>query len=559
MNRYANVWMKSRVSTCGTHHTIDGRPLYDTHFLRVLSFRAPGLAPVHGADGAYHIRLDGSPAYAQRHKDTFGFYEGLAAVCGGNGWLHVLPDGVPAYSARHAWCGNFQGERCAVRVATGGYRHICPDGRPLYRQVYRYVGDFREGRAVVRRKDGLCVHINESGEPAHSRAYLDLDAYHKGFACARDQRGWTHIGMDGIPVYERRFATVEPFYNGQALVRTLTGEIAVIDEIGEITTQIGTVMEDSFSALSSDMTGFWRTFALATSVKLGIVEILPCDEHEVTTQLELPKENTRILLNALGEMGVVVLHNNRWQLTDKGEYLCRAHPTSLCDAAHEWSRLAKTRWNDLSDALRNGRKMRDYFSSELARSPTVTRVAHNMLASYARRDYRYLPKILPLNGIYRLIDAGGGNGETAQMIAAQHPELEIVLVDRPETLALSEIKLRTNEKIIVQTADIFRPWNLRADAVLLARVLHDWSDERALQILRNARAVLPTGGKLFVVEMLRRGNFDGALCSLHLTVVSGGRERTWEEFREMAELTGFLLLESRSLNAVPSLIIGEAV
>ena len=78
-------------------------------------------------------------------------------------------------------------------------------------------GDFRERRAVVRLRDGLCTHIGEDGAYTHSMLYYDLDVYHKGFARARDERGWTHIDGDGMPLYDRRFAMAEPFYNGRAL------------------------------------------------------------------------------------------------------------------------------------------------------------------------------------------------------------------------------------------------------------------------------------------------------------------------------------------------------
>jgi hypothetical protein len=56
---------------------------------------------------------------------------------------------------------------------------------------------------------------------------------HKGFARARDGAGWTHVDRAGRPAYVRRFAMVEPFYNGQARVERHDGGLAVIDERGE--------------------------------------------------------------------------------------------------------------------------------------------------------------------------------------------------------------------------------------------------------------------------------------------------------------------------------------
>ena len=68
---------------------------------------------------------------------------------------------------------------------------------------------------------------------------------------------------------------------------------------------------------------------------------------------------------------------------------------------------------------------------------------------------------------------------------------------------------------------------LKADAVVMARVLHDWDDSKAIQLLRHAHSALPKGGKLFVVEMLlSEDSMMGSLCDLHLLMVTGGAERT---------------------------------
>jgi len=56
--------------------------------------------------------------------------------------------------------------------------------------------------------------------------------FHKGFAPKRDAEGWMHVTGEGRPGYPRRFASVEPFYNGQARVERLDGGAEVIAEDG---------------------------------------------------------------------------------------------------------------------------------------------------------------------------------------------------------------------------------------------------------------------------------------------------------------------------------------
>ncbi len=184
------------------------------------------------ADGTHHTTEDGSPAYARRFVRAFGFYEDLAAVVDREGWHHITPAGEDAYAERHDWCGNFQGGRCTVREKGGAYLHILADGRPAHAERWRYAGDHRQGVAVVQASTGRSTHVDLRGRVLHGRWFVDLDVFHKGFARARDDEGWTHVRPDGSPAYARRFAAVEPFYNGQARVERFDGALEVIDECG---------------------------------------------------------------------------------------------------------------------------------------------------------------------------------------------------------------------------------------------------------------------------------------------------------------------------------------
>ncbi len=227
-------WRRTQVANDGTHHLLEGAPLYSARFASVMKFHEPGLAPVADASGAYHIDVNGRPAYCQRYRRTFGFYEGVAAVAGDHGWQHVRPNGEVLAAEKFAWCGNMQGGRVTVRAFDGSYFHLRPDGRAAYEARYRYAGDYRDGAACVRRSDGQVVHIDVDGQPLSDASFLDLDVFHKGFARARDAYGWFHCDRQGRSLYPLRFATVEPFYNGHAYCETHDGRRIILNERGEV-------------------------------------------------------------------------------------------------------------------------------------------------------------------------------------------------------------------------------------------------------------------------------------------------------------------------------------
>lgn len=552
------TWATFRVSRSGTHHVDEhGSPVYAERFDSVLAFHDPGLAPVRCHGQAWHIHSDGSAAYTRRFAGSFGYYEGLAAVIGPDGWHHIRVDGSDAYARRFTWCGNFQQMRCAVRDHDGRYHHIAPTGVAAYPQVWHYAGDYRDGVAVVQASDGRSTHIGLDGSRIHDVWFLDLDVFHKGFARAQDTDGWMHVDMQGRPAYTRRFQSVEPFYNGQARVERFDGALEVIDEGGKTLVVLRPARRSEFACLSSDMVGFWKTQALAAAVELGVIEALPATESELADRCGLPDDGSRRILRALGELSIVSRKDELWILTPRGEMLRADHPLTLADAAVEYADRFSSMWRRLPSALRRdgGWSAPDVFDA-VALDDTRCVGHHRMLRSYARHDYAEVASALDLQGDERLVDAGGGLGVLAQLIVEAYPGVQVTILERPEVVAMASTPMPSMRW---QCANLFEPWNMRADAALLSRVLHDWDDDKAIQILSSARSALPLGGRVYIIEMLiPEGSVAGGLCDLHLLMATGGRERSAAHFEKLLSLSGFELEAVRRLPALPSIIVGVA-
>jgi len=156
----------------------------------------------------------------------------------GGGWFHIDENGERVYPENYAWVGNYQEDLCAVRDFDGSYFHIDLRGKKIYEGKYLYCGDFKDGFACVKRQNGLFKHINRDGVFINGYEFSDLGVFHKRFATAKDKDGWFHIGIDGKQIYARRFAGIEPFYNGQAKVEIFDGGTEIIDEAGKTVLKI---------------------------------------------------------------------------------------------------------------------------------------------------------------------------------------------------------------------------------------------------------------------------------------------------------------------------------
>jgi len=142
------------------------------------------------------------------------------------------------------------------------------------------------------------------------------------------------------------------------------------------------------------------------------------------------------------------------------------------------------------------------------------------------------------------------------LLLERHPELKVVVLARPEVVAQVPVDAG-GERLCALPVDLLEEWPLKADVVVLARVLHDWDDARAGRILQRAREALRPGGRVAVVEMLlEEPGYGGGLCDLHLLAVTGGRERTVEMFRVLLAGAGLHLAEVRATPSLPYVLMG---
>ena len=83
-----------------------------------------------------------------------------------------------------------------------------------------------------------------------------------------------------------------------------------------------------------------------------------------------------------------------------------------------------------------------------------------------------------------------------------------------------------------------------ADTIILKWIIHDWNDEQSVAILKNCHRALPENGKLILVEAVVPATSEphfSKFIDLNMLVMTGGRERTADEFRRLYEDSGFKL------------------
>lgn len=150
--------------------------------------------------------------------------------------------------------------------------------------------------------------------------------------------------------------------------------------------------------------------------------------------------------------------------------------------------------------------------------------------------------------IRSVVDVGGGNGTLLVEILRKHVHLHGVLLETPDVAARADAILDAvdiGNRCEIKAGDFFDRVPAGADCYLLANVLHDWDDPRAIEILRACGQSMAGGGRVLIVERLIPE--DGGdplptlLSDINMLVLTGGRERTNAEYGALLEAAGLTL------------------
>jgi len=544
-----------KISSCQTHHTYKNAPLYVTRFHNVLKFHAPGLAPAKDFTGAFHITLEGKPAYKERYKQTFGFYCSYAAVESNTGWHHISSKGKPIYKSRYEWCGNFQEDFCCVRDFKGKYFHITTRGKRLYPHDYSYVGDFKDGIAVVCGADGRSTHINEKGKYIHSNWYAQLDIFHKGFARTKDESGWFHITREGKSAYTQRFADVEPFYNGQAYAETHDGALVIIDEEGKIVREIAS-QKNLIGSLSSDFVGFWKAKTFELAIEFGLLDILPATESEIVEKSKISLKKIQRIMRALGEIELVEKSKDIWVLTDKGCLLIPSNNSFMAAACQIWSKV-QNEWNSLPAKLKDAEDYHHPTFKEQTTNEKELAIYRRALEGYAQLDFNEIAKWSCWSK-YSSIAAFGQTGITfLKDLLKEHSQLRGILAHEDRPLYSTKIEPELQGRLFQIFIDYNKDWPIEAEVALMPRFLHYFPDKDVLWLLEKTYKILPSFGHLYIFEMMLGPNsYAGGLLDLNMLAESGGGLRTYNQWNELLAKAGFFINQYKPIKPHLHLIQG---
>ncbi|MEV8623558.1 AMP-binding protein [Streptomyces sp. NPDC051079] len=295
--------------------------------------------------------------------------------------------------------------------------------------------------------------------------------------------------------------------------------------------------------------------ALRITVELGVADVLdPRAAQPVAKTAELVDADPDALGRLLATLAAAGFfagdRATGFRLTALGARLRRDHPDSLsASLVNAESPLA---WLRATDTFRTGTASFGDGESNAGDGGFFgvknTRRGENLAFLRRMRErtgrlYRQAAEAVDWSESKVILDIGGADGFLLGEILPVAPHASGVLFDRPSVI--DEVNLRGGVPgCRAVPGDFFAAVPTGADTHLLCSVLHDWTDEQAVDILRSSRRALAAGGRLLVIEMLVPEDGGGHVSrwsDLGMMVLTGGRERDRAGFARILEAAGYRL------------------
>lgn len=91
-------------------------------------------------------------------------------------------------------------------------------------------------------------------------------------------------------------------------------------------------------------------------------------------------------------------------------------------------------------------------------------------------------------------------------------------------------------------------------------ILHDWDDDKSIEILRTCRRAMPPTAALLVIERVvgpPNELPEGKFSDLNMMVQYAALERTHQEFRDLLENGGFEMIELVPTRSPLSIVVAQ--
>lgn len=299
--------------------------------------------------------------------------------------------------------------------------------------------------------------------------------------------------------------------------------------------------------LNESINGYRETCLIIAAIRLGVIEWFSRNdgtEQDMARDLGSDLPSLRRLLRGLRVIGLVEQGDENLRLTDRGRSLLSGD-SRTGDLAFLVAQEYLPAWAELDKAVLSGEPAFEAaFHGDVwehrATHPHINDAFNRLMTRWQGRAAMLLEETLDLTGVKVIVDVGAGSGAFLASLLKEHRGLSGVAFDQPHVLesttrTLTEAGVRDRCEVV--GGSFFERVPKGGDLYILRHIIHDWADKQAIQILRTCADAMRPSSRLLIVDavMPESGSepIDLVMRDLHMMAVTGGQERTKNEFEEL--------------------------
>ncbi len=301
--------------------------------------------------------------------------------------------------------------------------------------------------------------------------------------------------------------------------------------------------------------GEWVSRAAYAATKLGIADDLrggPKSIEEIALLTKTHPESLYRLLHMLAGFGLFEeVQDHVFANTKMSELLAKSHPDSLHALSLFYGEDIHESWGSLLESLHTNtpafqiafhEPVFNYFKNHPDRASLFQEAMREKTMAVIKSSL----EAYDFGRFGRICDLGGGYGHFLQAILQKYPHMKGILFDTQEVIhgVPKRNPQLVHDRSECKMGDFFANVPAGADAYLLKSVLHDWDDEKAIQILKNCHKSMDEKGRILIVEVVvqpKNASIYANCMDMLMLAVTGGKERTLECFKKMLDDSGFVL------------------
>jgi acetylserotonin N-methyltransferase len=302
---------------------------------------------------------------------------------------------------------------------------------------------------------------------------------------------------------------------------------------------------------------FRRSKVMFTAVSLGIFDALedrPRTAAELAEALSLHADALARLLDAAVGLKLLERRGDAYANAPAASaYLCKGSPSRLTGYINYSNTALWKLWGNLEGAVREGtHRWKETFGwdgpifSSFFRTEDDKREFLMGMHGYGLMSSPKVVAAFDLGRYKRLVDLGGATGHLAIAACRHYPKLRAAVFDLPAAVPLAQEIVGASPvagRIDILAGDFFADELPEADLYALGRIVHDWSEDKVLALLKRIFDRLPPGGGLLIAEKLldddRSGPVWAQMQNLGMLLYTEGRERTIGEYEALLRHAGF--------------------